>query len=132
MTNGATDARNDEIYTSHAAGEGVGSLALRYGLSRKRIYQLLKKTHRRQQFRAFGLSVRAWNILVNLGVLRRQDEFDRITRDELVARIQTVDLLTIGAQRNCGVTTINEIAAFVGCSDRFKQRGTGMRVVAPP
>jgi lambda repressor-like predicted transcriptional regulator len=124
-----TDHRNDAIYAQRQAGATFAAIARTFGLSVERVRQIVKRTHRRRQFSEL-LSVRAWNILANMGVLRREDAVEGITRADLIARIQTVELETIGAQRNCGVSTVHEIADLVGCPDRFKQRGTGVvRVV---
>ena len=120
------DARNDAMYARRQTGEPLASLARAYGISTKRVREILHHAHHRHQMRALGVTTRAWNVLRNSGVLRPAETPDTFTRDALIARLQTVALETIGAHHNCGVATVHELAALVGCPDRFKQRGTGV------
>jgi hypothetical protein len=114
MTGFTDQTRNDEICRRHAAGESGASLARAFALSTTRIQQIVDTSKRRcrEQLQALGITVRAWNILGNMGVVQR-DELETLTREALIARLATVDLADIGARKNCGLDTLRQLATLL-------------------
>jgi len=116
MTGFTDQARNDAICARRDAGESIASLARAFALSTTRIQQIVDRTRRRyrnQLVEVLGLNVRAWNVLINAGLVSK-DEADTLTRETLIARLAPVDLVTIGTAHNCGQHTLDRIAQLLG------------------
>jgi hypothetical protein len=125
MTSFTDHARNDAIAARRAQGETLASIARAFGIGPERVRTIVEQSHHRQQLQALGLTTRAWNVLAKMGLVRR-NELDTITREALIARLAGVDLADIGAQKNCGVSTVHDLARLLDRPGRYKQRGTGV------
>jgi len=99
----------DDVVARRAAGQSIRSIAQHYGVTTSAISHVLRHEPHRQQLRALGVSTRGWNVLKTLGVIRRTETPDALTREILTARMQAVDLEAIGDMKGVGHKTMWEL-----------------------
>ncbi len=101
----------------YKVGARLSDLAARYELSRERVSQIIHRAQRKEDDAFVGLSVRAYNALVNVGILPWGQWGQTPSAEELArakVAVEAVSDEAIRKWKNVGRKTVAELRAWAG------------------